>query len=257
MSTAAAETVLKRVAGDRVAKGERAAALRQARRESKKRLKPEGPVSAESICKAAKRRFVDKKRKQRLAKYDAPKLRTPADKAKVLLVVRNTAKNSDGDTTQTMRDLRLKRSHVAVLVRNDKKTLKTLKDIEPYVFYGAPALPVLAALIKKKAKLRSASATTNTNTSTSDEGEEAVEAASALRPLSSNAIVEEVYGHLDILSVDDLVHNLFVASEAFDTITSTLAPFQLQPAIAADGVDASIRTGWQSKFTDDLLKKLL
>ncbi|TFY83709.1 hypothetical protein EWM64_g292 [Hericium alpestre] len=102
--------------------------------------------------------------------------------------------------------LRLLQINNGVFVRVTKATQQMLRLIEPYVAYGEPNLKTVRELIYKR-------------------GYGKVDKQRI--PLSSNAVIEENLGKYDILSVEDLVHEIFTVGPNFKQAANFLWPFKL------------------------------
>jgi large subunit ribosomal protein L7e len=102
--------------------------------------------------------------------------------------------------------LRLRQIHNGVFVRVNAATVKLLRLVEPFIAYGYPNLKSVRALIYKRGfgKLS---------------GQRV--------PLSSNQVIQEALGHLDILSVEDIVHEIYTVGPHFKEVANFLWPFKL------------------------------
>jgi large subunit ribosomal protein L7e len=108
---------------------------------------------------------------------------------------------------QALGRLGLKQIHDGVFVKYDEKNRKLLHLVEPWVVYGPPSVAAVQDLIERRgfAKI---------------DGERV--------PLSDNTVIENALGEEhSILCVEDLVHELCSAGEAFETASKFLWPFQL------------------------------
>lgn len=102
--------------------------------------------------------------------------------------------------------LRLLQINNGVFVRVTKATQQMLRLVEPYVTYGEPNLKTVRELIYKR-------------------GYGKVDKQRI--PLSNNAVIEESLGKYDILSVEDLVHEIFTVGPNFKQAANFLWPFKL------------------------------
>lgn len=102
--------------------------------------------------------------------------------------------------------LRLTRRYAAVFCPNEKETLKQLKQIDPFIFYGYPSAGTVRSLLTKRAKVR--------EEAIDDDGNKSV----AIIPLSTNLIVEQRFGQEGLLSVEDLVHNVRKHTRTYTSI---------------------------------------
>ncbi|KAI2502000.1 Ribosomal protein L30p/L7e [Fragilaria crotonensis] len=89
----------------------------------------------------------------------------------------------------------------------DEKNRKLLHLVEPWVMYGTPSKEMVSDLINRRGHGRV--------------NKERI-------PLSDNTIIETALGETSgIICVEDLVHELYEAGEAFDTAANFLWPFRL------------------------------
>ncbi|KAI0065406.1 60S ribosomal protein L7 [Artomyces pyxidatus] len=102
--------------------------------------------------------------------------------------------------------LRLLQINNGVFVRVTKATQQMLRLIEPYVTYGEPNLKTVRELIYKR-------------------GYGKVDKQRI--PLSNNSVIEGALGKYDILSVEDLVHEIFTVGPNFKQASNFLWPFKL------------------------------
>ncbi|TFY72667.1 hypothetical protein EVG20_g347 [Dentipellis fragilis] len=102
--------------------------------------------------------------------------------------------------------LRLLQINNGVFVRVTKATQQMLRLIEPYVTYGEPNLKTVRELIYKRGYGK---------------------VNKQRIPLSNNAVIEESLGKFDILSVEDLVHEIFTVGPNFKQASNFLWPFKL------------------------------
>lgn len=105
-----------------------------------------------------------------------------------------------------MQLLRLTQVNAGVFVRLTKATIELLKLAEPYIAYGYPNLASVRKLIYKR-------------------GYGKINAQRI--PLSSNAIIEEHLGKYGILSIEDIVHEIYTVGPNFKQVSNFLWPFKL------------------------------
>jgi len=101
---------------------------------------------------------------------------------------------------------RLLQINNGVFVRVNKATAQMLRYIEPYIAYGEPNLKTVRELIYKRgyAKIHKQRIA-----------------------LTDNAIIEESLGKFDILSIEDLIHEIFTVGPNFKQAANFLWPFKL------------------------------
>ena len=105
-----------------------------------------------------------------------------------------------------MQLLRLTQINAGVFVRLTKATSELIKLAEPYVAYGYPSLSTIRQLVYKRGfgkvnKQRIA--------------------------LSDNAIIEANLGKFNILSIEDLIHEIYTVGPNFKQVSNFLWPFKL------------------------------
>ncbi|TFL07460.1 ribosomal protein L30, ferredoxin-like fold domain-containing protein [Pterulicium gracile] len=102
--------------------------------------------------------------------------------------------------------LRLLQINNGVFVKVTKATQQMLRLVEPYITYGEPNLKSVRELVYKR-------------------GYGKVDKQRI--PLNNNAIIEKALGKYDILSVEDLVHEIITAGPNFKQASNFLWPFKL------------------------------
>ncbi|KAH9001174.1 60S ribosomal protein L7 [Lactarius akahatsu] len=126
---------------------------------------------------------------------------------KVLFVIRIRGINEIAPKPRKILQLlRLLQINSGVFVRVTKATQQMLRLVEPYVTYGEPNLKTVRELIYKR-------------------GYGKVNRQRV--PLSNNSVIENTLGKYDILSVEDLVHEIFTVGPNFKQVSNFLWPFKL------------------------------
>ncbi|KAI0283004.1 60S ribosomal protein L7 [Russula aff. rugulosa BPL654] len=126
---------------------------------------------------------------------------------KVLFVVRIRGINEIAPKPRKILQLlRLLQINSGVFVRVTKATQQMLRLVEPYVTYGEPNLKTVRELIYKR-------------------GYGKVNRQRV--PLSNNSVIENALGKYDILSVEDLVHEILTVGPNFKQASNFLWPFKL------------------------------
>ncbi|KAL2315273.1 60S ribosomal protein L7-A [Schizosaccharomyces pombe] len=131
------------------------------------------------------------------------------DETKLLFVIRIAGvKNMPPKIRKVLRLLRLSRINNAVFVRNNKAVAQMLRIVEPYVMYGIPNLHSVRELIYKRGfgKIN---------------GQRIA--------LSDNALIEEALGKYDVISIEDIIHEIYNVGSHFKEVTKFLWPFTLTP----------------------------
>jgi len=126
---------------------------------------------------------------------------------KVLFVIRIRGINEIAPKPRKILQLlRLLQINSGVFVRVTKATQQMLRLVEPYVTYGEPNLKTVRELIYKRGYGK---------------------VNRQRLPLSNNAVIENSLGKYDILSVEDLVHEIFTVGPNFKQASNFLWPFKL------------------------------
>lgn len=105
-----------------------------------------------------------------------------------------------------MQLLRLLQINNGVFVKLTKATSQMLTLIEPYVAYGEPNLKSVRELVYKRGYLKI-------------NGQRI--------PISDNSIVEQQLGKFGIVSVEDIIHEIFTVGTNFKQVSNALWPFKL------------------------------
>jgi 60S ribosomal protein uL30 len=102
--------------------------------------------------------------------------------------------------------LRLRQVHNGVFVRVSKPMLQMLNLVAPYIAWGYPNLKSVRELIYKRGHAKV-------------NGQRLA--------LTDNKIIEDALGKLDVLSVEDVVHQIFTVGSKFKQVNKFLWPFKL------------------------------
>lgn len=102
--------------------------------------------------------------------------------------------------------LRLRQIQNGSFIKLNKATINMLRLVEPFVTYGQPTLKVVRELIYKRGfgKVR---------------GQRI--------PLTDNAIIEKCLGHVGLICIEDLIHEIYTVGPHFKQASNFLWPFQL------------------------------
>ncbi|CAR29438.1 hypothetical protein ZYGR_0AD01200 [Zygosaccharomyces rouxii] len=138
--------------------------------------------------------------------------------------------------------MRLNQINNGVFVKVTKATTELLKLIEPYIAYGYPSYSTIRQLVYKRGfgkinKQRIA--------------------------LSDNQIVEEHLGKYGILSIDDLIHEIYTVGPHFKQANNFLWPFKLSNPNGGWGVPRKFKhfiqggaLGNREQFINKLVKSM-
>jgi len=109
-------------------------------------------------------------------------------------------------TRKILQLLRLRQLHSGVFVKLNKATIVMLRYVEPYVTYGAPNLKSVSELIYKRGYGR---------------------VNKQRIPLSNNSIIAQTLGEHGIISIEDLIHEIYTCGPHFKEANNFLWPFKL------------------------------
>ncbi|KAH9935024.1 60S ribosomal protein L7 [Fomitopsis serialis] len=198
------ETLLKKRKQNEKAREEKLAAATAARKAAKAKRK----VIFKRAEAYVKEYLVQEKEEIRLkrAARAAGDFYVPAQ-AKVYFVVRIRGINEIAPKPRKILQLlRLLQINNGVFVKVTKATEQMLRLVEPYIAYGEPNLKSVRELIYKR-------------------GYGKVDKQRI--PLTNNGVIEAALGKYDILSVEDLVHEIYAAGPNFKQASNFLWPFKL------------------------------
>jgi large subunit ribosomal protein L7e len=130
----------------------------------------------------------------------------PAE-SKIALIVRIRGINHLAPQVKKILQLfRLRQIHNATLIRVNRATLNMLKKIEPYVTFGYPTRKIVSDMIYKRGYGK---------------------VNKQRIPLTTNEIVERALGKFNIISVEDLINEIFTCGPHFKEANNFLWPFKL------------------------------
>lgn len=109
-------------------------------------------------------------------------------------------------TRKILQLLRLRQIHNGVFVKLNKATITMLRLVEPYITYGEPNLKSVSQLIYKRGfgKVHKQRI-----------------------PLTDNSIIAKALGHLNIICIEDLIHEIYTVGPNFKAANNFLWPFKL------------------------------
>lgn len=96
--------------------------------------------------------------------------------------------------------------HQAVFLRYTTEVKAVLSLIEPYVIFGEPNVGTVRDLIFKYGFIKHNGKKTS---------------------ISSNTVIEEIFGKSGVICVEDIVHEVFTVGANFDKVTKAIFPFIL------------------------------
>lgn len=129
------------------------------------------------------------------------------DEPKLAIVVRIRGINGvSPKVRKILKLLRLRQLHNAVFVRTSKPMMQMLHLVEPFIAYGYPNLKTVRELIYKRGygKL---------------DGQRIA--------LTNNKVISSVLGRMNIVCIEDLIHEIFTVGPNFKKVNRFLWPFKL------------------------------
>lgn len=136
----------------------------------------------------------------------------------------------------------LRRMHQAVFLRFTPEVKAVLSLIEPYIVYGAPDIISVRDLIFKYGFIKHKGKKTS---------------------ISSNQVIEEIFGESGIICVEDICHEIFTKGPNFDKVTKAIYPFVLPNPkdgwIGKKGLsfEKGGIAGYRGSNLNEMLKKIL
>jgi len=137
-------------------------------------------------------------------------------------------------TRKILQLLRLRQIHNGVFVRLNKATLQMLNLVTPYIAWGYPNLKTIRSLMLKRGfgKLGKAPRVVKRKSKMASDARDGLEKGyDKLSPqriaLSDNRVVETALGHLGVICIEDIVHELFTCGPHFKEVSNFLWPFKL------------------------------
>merc|ERR1719369_765228 len=202
------ETLLKRRKNLERIKAARAVATLKAK---KARKAKRGVIykRAENYVKEYRSKERDEIRLRRMAKRSG-NFYVPAE-AKLAFVIRIRGINQvSPKVKKALQLLRLRQINNGVFVKLNKSSLNMLRLVEPYIAWGYPNLKSVRELMLKRgfAKVNHQRI-----------------------PITDNQIIEDSLGKLDIICIEDLIHEIFTVGPNFKKANNFLWPFKLSNAV--------------------------
>lgn len=112
----------------------------------------------------------------------------------------------DPKKRKTLQLLRLLQINNGVFIKVTKATSEMLKIVEPFIAYGYPSLKNVRELIYKRGYGK---------------------VNKQRIPLSDNEIIEQSLGKYGIISIEDLIHEIYTVGPNFKQASNFLWPFKL------------------------------
>merc|ERR1711998_305456 len=144
-------------------------------------------------------------------------------------------------TKKILSIMRLLQMNMGVFIKVSKAATEMLKRVEPYLSYGYPSLKAVKDLAYKRGfgKINKQRI-----------------------PLSDNAVVEAGLGKYGIMSMEDLVHEIYTVGPHFREANNFLWPFKLRPAKGGQakkrkGFNEGGQAGNREYLMNSLIAKML
>jgi len=184
---------------------EAAVKSRAQRKAEGKKKREEITKRAEGYVKAHRDRLIELVKKRREARANSSFF-VPAQ-GKLLLAVRIRGVNRlSPRVKRILRLFRLRQMHNASFIRVNKATLNMLKHIDPCVTYGYPDRKTISQLLYKRGYMKV-------------KGQRI--------PIVSNQVIESALGKQNILSIEDLIEEIFHVGANFKVANNSVWPFKL------------------------------
>ena len=216
------------------------------KQKSKKRTGKQNFLRAEKFVKNYRKVSKDKLRIRRQARFIAIKKEDEnQDKPKLGLVIRLAPSIPMTDKSNvTLKELHLHSLYSASFVLLNQENLQKVKLVEPYVTWGYPNLKTVRELIFKRGHCKSSD----------PDGEDARK----IIELTDNVAIEKELGHLGIICIEDLVHEIFTLSSNFDQVVEFLSHFRLnKPESRLRGKSTHFNAGGSYGFRGDEINHLV
>ncbi|PHJ19599.1 60s ribosomal protein l7, partial [Cystoisospora suis] len=233
-----AETVLRKRSQNLQEKAARAKKIRSLKRNASRREHQQTIKSAQYFVKRARLQSLDNKRVILAKKTPAKKPRSVREKP-LILVVRNAREGGNREVQSAFKRLDLRRPFACTIVRNDEESMRQLRILNPFVFFGYPTYATLRRLFLARGRLKMRAerprsheegedeeekdtTTTTTITTSKEEVHSRKREKVEVVDLSDNLTVEKCLGCYGLFCIEDLIHHLWTQGTHFDQIKSHL-----------------------------------
>lgn len=209
----------------RIQKQEEARERQKAEERLKKQKANNKFVRAETLVASFKSNELEKKRVKQLAYKQKINSDLPDDSPYKLLFVIRIPNHVSGlkipsKAKLVLLVLKLNDIDTGVFVKANDLTIELLGLIAPYIVIGEPSHALIRQLFQKRARY------------TTSEG--------ATEKLNNNQVVEDKFEDLGLICIEDVIHELTLLSDNFQTITSWLMPFKLNAPVNGWGPQAKL-----------------
>lgn len=137
-----------------------------------------------------------------------------------------------------LKSLKLLKVNSGVFIKADAKMLELLSLIAPFIIIGRPSLQNVRDLFFKRAAIL---CPVETDSKDSKDNAKVEKKKYRVKKLDSNELVEEKFQDLDIICIEDLVHEIWNLTDNFDSIVSWLLPFKLNSLFNGWGPEETVK----------------
>jgi len=205
-----------------------------------KRAKDDEFISAPKVIKNYREKqksYINFKRKIRNhhidSKYDESKENTPV----IIIRISGSWNRVANDIKSLLLKLKMKRLYSALILKYDKQTFKLITLIEPYITWGYINKTSITDLIYKRATYFGNDQT--------------------LVPLD-NTIIENNLGNLNLVCIEDIIHELASCGKSFKEVVNFLGFFLLSPTDEIKKkIHLKVEKGGSQGFRGDKINELL
>ena len=174
-----------------------------------------GIITPEKLLKRKRVQILDAKRIHRLKFIpDSPRVKS-AEMSPVLFVVRNARFHVSRTSFAILKNLGLTHPYRACFLPNTTESLRQLRVIKIFVFYGFLDTDTLYNLLYKKLHFQRKKEVEETDQQLSNCPRESI-------LVCDNSIVEDYLGYLGILCIEDIVDEIKSRGPNFDAITKIM-----------------------------------
>lgn len=168
---------------------------------------------------------------------------------RLILVFRHRGKFvSNKEVMHMLSQLGLPYKRRAVFLKLTEGVHAMLKFVEPWVIWGYPNITTVRELVYKYGLFKPAKG---------EKGPKKI-------PIASNKMIEEKFGHLGVICVEDLLHEIITVGPNFEKITKILHTFELRSPVdgwknARRGMLRSLGgdAGFRGDEINDFFKRLM
>lgn len=192
----------------------------------KKKVAQNKFIRAETLISNNKSNTIEAKRIKNLNK-NTQGISQQFDNAKLLFIIRISLHTKGiklpNKAKKILEVLKLTQVNTGIFLKVNSSTLDILNYIAPYIIIGNPSLISIRKLFQKRA-----------TTSVEFEGEKKIV------KIDNNQLVEDKFGDIGIICIEDIIHEYVALSDNITKINSWLQPFKLNPPVNGWGPQAKL-----------------